>query len=288
MVALHDIQRRACREGWALPHFNISDLVTLKAIAAAAQAARAPVLIGTSEGEAGFVGYEQAVALVRSLREAYGLPFYLNADHHKSVAAAKRAIDAGYDSVHIDLSKLPLEENIAAAKEVVAYARAKSAAIAVEGEVGYLVTESSKVYREAVEVPPESLARVEDAVRFVRETGVDRLAPAVGTLHGIAANRPKIDDERIRAIRDGVGEVALVLHGGSGSTEQQFRDAIAAGIANVHINTDLRVAYVGALRTFLAANPDEVVPYKVLQPAVEAVQAVCASYLRLFGAAGRV
>jgi fructose-bisphosphate aldolase class II len=287
MVALHDIQRRARLEGWALPHFNISDLVTFKGIVAAARAAGAPVLIGTSEGEAGFVGYHEAVALVRAAREAYELPFYLNADHHKSVAAAKRAIDAGYDSVHIDLSKLPLEENIAGTREVVAYARAKRSTIAVEGEVGYLVTESSQVYREVVEVPVESLARVDDAVRFVRATGVDRLAPAVGTLHGIAANRPKIDDERIRAIRDGIGEVALVLHGGSGATEQQFTAAIAAGIANVHINTDLRVAYVGALRATLAARPDDVVPYKVLQPAVEAVQAVCASYLRLFGAAGR-
>ena len=284
---LNDILGRALVEHWALPHFNISDLTMLRGLCNGARDCKSPLLIGTSEGEADFIGRRQAVALIAAFREEYGFPIYLNADHHRSLATAKAAIDAGYDSVHIDLSKLSLDENIATTREVVAYARAKNSTISVEGEVGYLVTESSKVYKDVVEVPVESLARVDDCARFVRETKVDRLAPAVGTLHGIAANVPKIDIDRIAAIRAALPVEAMVLHGGSGSTDADIVASVAAGITNVHVSTELRVAYTNAVRAYLTANPDESTPYKILHAGQAAIAIAAAEKIRLFGAENR-
>lgn len=285
---LKGILSQALAGHWAVPHFNISDIAMLKGLIEAAAETRAPIMIGTSEGESDFLGRRAVVALVKAIREELNLPIFINADHCHSVATAKAAIDAGYDSVHIDLSKLPLEENIAAAKEVVGYALAKSPMVHMEGEVGYLVTDSSQVYKQAITVPKESLAKVEEAVRFVKETSVDRLAPAVGTLHGIAANAPNIDLERIQAISKALGNTILVLHGGSGTPDEQIKKAIAAGIANVHFSTDIRLAYTAALRQSLADHPDETTPYKLLTPVVLAVKTKAIEKIKLLGAAGRL
>jgi fructose-bisphosphate aldolase, class II len=285
MMTLKEILLKAKNEKWALPHFNISDAVTLRGICEAAEELKSPLLIGTSEGEQKFIETKRAVTMISLFREEYGLPIFLNADHHRSVESAKEAIDAGYDSVHIDLSKVPISENLAGTKEIVNYANASGRDISVEGEVGYLVTESSKIYKEVVEVPEESLTKPAEAEAFVIETRVDRLAPAVGSLHGIAANAPKIDVPRIKAIREAVGEVTLVLHGGSGVTDEDVRAAIEAGINNVHVNTEIRVAYSGALRKFLKDNPDESTPYKIFAPVIEAVKRKAAEKIKLFGSA---
>lgn len=288
MVTLKEVLDQAVRERWAVPHFNIANLEMLKAITEACAERRSPVLIGTSESEREFIGLEQAVALIKSYRDEYGLPFYLNADHTKSVEAAMRAIDAGYDSIHIDLSKKPLEENIKETRAVVEYAKSKNPAISVEGEIGYLVTDSSKVYQSAVEVPPESLAKPEEAVRFVAETGVHRLAPAVGSIHGIALNEPHLDQGLIRKLRELLPSTALVLHGGSGVPHDQVRDAIAGGISNVHISTDLRVAFVETLRKELEAEREEYAPYKIMAPEIEEIKKIVALHIELFGSGGKV
>src|SRR3989338_11412503 len=122
---LKEILSQALAGRWAVPHFNISDMAMLKGLIEAAAETRAPIMIGTSEGESDFLGRRAAMALVKAIRKELGLSIFLNADHCHSLATAKAAIDAGYDSVHIDLSKLPLEENIAGTKQIVIYARAK-------------------------------------------------------------------------------------------------------------------------------------------------------------------
>ena len=132
MLTLKKIFTKARLERWAVPHFNISDAAMLKGLVLAAEEEKAPILIGTSEGESEFLGRRQAVAIVLSYRQEFDLPIFLNADHCHGVATAKAAIDAGYDSVHIDLSKFPLEENIAGTKEVVLYAQEKNPDISVE------------------------------------------------------------------------------------------------------------------------------------------------------------
>ncbi|MEK7643616.1 MAG: class II fructose-bisphosphate aldolase [Patescibacteria group bacterium] len=286
METVRQILDRANREHWAVPHFNISNLEMIKAIAEAAVERRSPALIGTSEGERDFVGLAEGVALVRAVRERYQIPLYINADHSYSVEKAKEAIDAGYDSVHIDLSKKPFEENIAGTREVVEYARTKNSEISIEGEIGYFVTDSSKVYDKEIEVPEESLAKPEEAERFVRETGVHRLAPVVGGIHGVAKNEGKLDIARIAAIKAKLSDTVLVLHGGSGDPAEDLKAAVAAGIANVHISTDLRVAYHAALQ--IEAAKDEIAPYRIFAPVIAAVKRVCIANMDLFGSSGKI
>ncbi len=272
-------------KGTALGHFNISNIEGLWAIFHAAKKLNLPVIVGLSEGERDFVGVKQAVALVKSIREEYQYPIYLNADHTYSVARVKEAIDAGFDSVIFDGAKLPLEENIAMAKECVAYARAAGREVLVEAEVGY-IGQSSKVLDEVPEgvgLDPSSLTSPEDAAHFVKETGVDLFAPAVGNIHGMlrATHDPRLDIERIGKIRAAAG-VPLVLHGGSGTVDEDFTNGIKAGIAIVHINTEMRVAFVNALKAYLAEHPDEVAPYKIMKEPVDAMEKVIEARLRLF------
>ena len=200
----------------------------------------------------------------------------------------KEAIDAGYDSVIFDGAQLPIEENIAITKQCVEYARKVSAEtgrdIIIEAELGYIGT-SSKVWDslpKGVELDPAFLTSPEDAKRIVSETGIDMFAPAVGNVHGIIkSGEPALNIEHIKAIKEAVG-VPLVLHGASGNSDEDIKKSIAAGISVVHINTEIRVAYTDALRKFLAENPDEVAPYKIMKNSVEAVEVVVEKKLRLF------
>jgi len=249
----------------------------------AAKKFNAPVMIGLSEGERKFVGLKQAVAMVKSFKEEYGLPVFLNPDHSHSVESAKDAFDAGFDSVHIDLSKLSFEKNIKGTKEVVDYVKSKNPEISVEGELGYLRGES-RIQKEVIKIKPEDLTKPEEAVEFADKTGIDRFAGAYGNSHGIFLEEPALDIERIRAVRKILPEkVAMVLHGGSGIPDEQIKEAIKAGIANIHINTEIRTAYTEALRKFLADNPEEATPYKILASAVEAVRKKVEEKLKLFG-----
>lgn len=284
---LNGFLKKAVKESWALGHFNISNLEQLRAILNAAQSAMAPIHIGTSEGERRFIGLKQAVYLIKAFREETGLPIFLNADHCKSVASAKEAADAGYESIHIDLSAASFEENIKGTKEIVEYAKSKNKNISVEGELGYLRGES-KIQKEIVKIKPEDLTKVEKAGEFVEKTGVDRLAPVIGNIHGIAANEPKLDIERIRKIHKALPEIALVLHGGSGIPDDQIKEAIKAGINNIHVNTEIRLAYSAALRRTLAQNPEETAPYKLFSETIKAVEEKVKEKLILFGSFNRL
>src|SRR3989338_5953144 len=269
MKILREYLIEAGNDGSAIGHFNISNFVQLKGIVSACLKTNSPVMIGTSEGEADFLGMKTARHLVDAMKEETGLPIFLNADHFHSFEKAKEAIDAGYDSVLIDLSRESYKKNLEETKKVVEYAHGVNPAISVEGELGYLVTESSKVYKESFEIPPESLTKPEEALKYVNETGVDRFAPAVGNLHGIAANEPKLDFELIKKIRAVLPlEVAMVLHGGSGIPDDQMREAVKLGFNNIHVSTEIRVAYVDALRKMLQAATDETTPYKIYKPEI--------------------
>ncbi|MEK7150599.1 MAG: class II fructose-bisphosphate aldolase [Patescibacteria group bacterium] len=287
MQTLKEILKRANDGHWAVPHFNISNLEMLKAIIEVAREKKSPVLVGLSEGERNFVGLPEIVALIQTIRKETGLPIYLNADHSGSVETARAAVDAGFDSVHIDLSKKPFEENIAGTREIVEYAKQKNPLISIEGEIGFFMTDSSKVYDKAVIIPTESLAKAEDAIRFVKETGVNRLAPVVGGIHGVSkSGADHLDLGRILEIHKNVPEAMLVLHGGSGDAPEDIKQAIANGIANIHISTDIRVAYLTALRE--AVKSDEYVPYKLMASVVIAMKKVISDAIDLFGSAGRV
>ena len=285
MENLNEWFKGALRERFAIGHFNVSNLEAVKGIVEAAKAVRAPVIIGVSEGEREFFGVPQIVAVVRAFREESGLPIFLNADHTKSFEKVKEAVDAGFDSVHFDGSELPYEKNVEATRRAVEYVRSTRPGISVEGELGYL-RGSSKV-QEVVEIKAEDMTDPDEAWDFVQRTGVDRLAPVFGNIHGIVTKQEeKLDIGRLKRIREKT-DAFLVLHGASGLSEEDIRAAIEAGIVKVHINTELRVAYRSTLEKTLKAMPKETTPYKYLEPEVESVAKVVEEKIRLFGSAGR-
>ncbi|TSC85213.1 MAG: Ketose-bisphosphate aldolase, class-II [Parcubacteria group bacterium Gr01-1014_17] len=269
----------------AIGHFNFSNLETLRAIVQSARAVGVPVIVGLSEGERSFVGLAQAVALVRSFRDEYGHPIFLNADHSYSFEKVKEAVDVGFDAVIVDGAGLPFAENAAMAKECVAYARASGRDVVVEGELGFIGKASQilKKIPDGVKISPEYLTAPEDAARFAQETGVDLFAPAVGNIHGMLEGGadPALDIARIRAIREAAG-VPLVLHGASGNSAEDIRAAIAAGVAVVHINTELRAAYRKGLVRGLEENQDELAPYKYLKEPMHSVVKVVEEKLKIF------
>lgn len=285
MKTLKECVKEAQDKKVAIGHFNISNLEGLWGVFHAAQALNVPVIIGVAEGERDFVGVRQAVALVKSLREEFDYPIFINADHTHSFDRVKEAIDAGFDSVIYDGADLSFEENVKITKQCVDYARSVGTGILIEGELGFIGA-SSKVLDEIPEgvgLDDKSLTDPMKAKEFVEKTGVDMLAPAVGNFHGMLRGGvdPKLNIERIKEIMDAAG-VPLVLHGGSGNSEDDFKQAIANGVSIVHINTEIRLAYKKGLMLGLSENPDEVAPYKYLKSAVKAVQEVVDKKLRLF------
>jgi fructose-bisphosphate aldolase class II len=285
MKSLQQILAEADQQKVAVGHFNISDLVAVKAVYSAAREVNVPVIVGVSEGERDFIGVHQIAGLVRGIREESGFPIYLNADHTHSIAKAREAAEAGFDSVVFDCSALPFEENVTTTRQAVAEMKAIHPSILVEGELGFIGSSSS--IHDKIPENMSPMTTPEQASEFVLRTGVDVLAPAVGNMHGMLKSMVKgetkkhVDAARIAAIKRATRK-PLTLHGGSGTEDEGFLDAIEAGITIVHINTELRVAWRHGLESALASKPDEVVPYKLLPDVVESVKQVVYSRLRLF------
>ena len=284
MHVLRDVLERAQTNGAAVGHFNVSDFVLLKAVFSSAQELKVPVIVGVSEGERAFVGTRQIAALVRSLREEFDYPIFLNADHTHSLEKAIEAAKAGFDSIVFDLSALPFEENVRKTKAAVEALKTINPVILVEGEIGDIGT-GSEIHDEAPDLS-RGLTSPEQAKQYVESTGIDILAPAVGNMHGMlesmvqGTTKKRLDIPRIAQIKSATG-VFMTLHGGSGTDDEDLRKAIAAGINIVHINTELRVAWRRGLEEGLAKHPQEVVPYKILPFAVDSVKQVTSSRLKL-------
>jgi len=300
MHSLREYIAQAQKDGKAVGHFNVSTLDGIWAVADAAQALGLPVIIGVSEGERDYVGVRAARAIVSSIRDERKQPIFLNADHTYSFERVKEAIDAGYDSVIFDGAKLPLDENIEVTKKCVAYAQAyaKNASSTpstlhptpsclIEGELGFIGS-SSKILDaipEGAVVGDKMMTKPEDAKRFVAVTGVDLLAPAIGNIHGVViGGDPALNPARAGEISLAVGGLPLVLHGASGNTADDIQKCIKAGIAIVHVNTELRIAYRGGLVKSLSDNHEEIAPYKYLKPAKLAMQKVVEEKLKIFNA----
>lgn len=267
-------------------HFNMSSLEYMWAIFHVAKKGKVPVIIGTSEKERDFMGVKQCVALVKSLREEFDHPVFLNADHTYSFEKVKEAVDAGYDAVIFDGVKLSLDENIEATKRAVDYAKSKNSDIIVEGELGFIGSSSTMydILPNTIHVTEDALTKPEEAERFVKETGVDLFAPAVGNMHGMLKNteNPALNIDRIKAIRESVG-IPLVLHGGSGISGHDFKRAILAGISVIHISTEIRVAFRHALVDALKNNPEELAPYRIMENPVFEMEKVIEANLKMFG-----
>jgi len=281
LEALNDANARR----QALGHFNISEITALNAIASVAREAQLSVIIGLSEGERKFFGMHQAVAVVRSIQDEFGVELFLNADHTHSLESAEEAAHAGFDMIVFDASERPYEENVSLTKKSVEAAKSINPRILVEGEIGFIGSGSQ--LHEVAQLATATLTTPEEARQFAEATRVDLLSPAVGTMHGMLPGmlrgeiRKHLDIERIAEVSRSTG-LYLTLHGGSGTADDDFVRAIDAGIRIIHVNTELRVAWRRGLETTLAADPKEVAPYALLAGAHSQVAEVVRDRLRLF------
>ena len=290
MQILRKILEQADTSGTAVGHFNVADSVTLNAVFEAAREVKVPVIVGVSEGERKFIGVPQVSAVVKRLREEYDFPIFLNADHTHSLANALEAAKAGFDWIVFDVSTLPFEENVRQTKAAVEALKSVRPDILVEGEIGDIGS-GSEIHDAAPDLK-KGLTSPAQAKQFVAETKIDTLAPAVGNMHGmlksmVAGDSKKhLDIERIREIKAAV-RMFMTLHGGSGTDDNDFREAIAAGMTVVHINTEVRLAWRRGLDEALAKEPNEIVPYKLLPPVADSVKQVVKARLELFSGGRR-
>lgn len=288
MQTLRQVLEQAEAKGVAIGHFNISDSIILKAVFNSARNLNVPVVVGASEGERKFAGDRQLFALVRSLRDEYGFPIFLNADHTHSLPSAIEAAKSGFDWIVFDLSALPFDENVRQTKAAVNELKGLRPDVLVEGEIGDIGS-GSEIHDAAPDLK-KGLTTPAQAKQFIEETRVDTLAPAVGNMHGMLKSmvagdaKKRLDIERIREIKAATG-IFMTLHGGSGTDDNDFRAAITAGITVVHINTEVRLAWRHGFDAAFANQPNEIVPYKILPQVVTSIQEVVADRLALFSGA---
>jgi len=283
------LMQRTRAQGFAVGAFNIDNQETLIAVCRAAQKLNAPVLVEVSHGEVEAIGLENIRDLVDNYRDEYGVEVYINLDHSPSVEACKRAIDAGYEFIHIDISQAnhdaPEEEIIAKTKEVVEYARFTGAL--VESEPHYFAG-GSNVHHEGIDYEEikKTFSTPEGAKSFVDATGIDTFAAAIGNLHGKYDVPKELDLELLGRIRS-VINCQISLHGGSGTPLHYFEDASKAGVSKININTDMRVTFRETLEKVLREHPDEYAIVKLMPEVYGAVQSVVEEKIHAFGSAGK-
>jgi tagatose 1,6-diphosphate aldolase GatY/KbaY len=245
-----EMLRTARRHGYAVPGFEPYNLEQIQAVIEAAVEERAPVLLQLWSEVMETWGTAPLVAIIRDAAGRAGVPIGIHLDHARSERLVYEAVDAGFSSVMFDGSALPLEENIMRTRAVVERAHAKR--VAVEAELGIIgQVEADPDPEEVARRVAKMLTDPQTAQRFVRETGVDILAPAVGTIHGCQLPFARLDIARIAAIADLTG-VPLALHGGSGAGEEPIRSAVAAGIAKINIDTEVRTQTIASLKAEVA------------------------------------
>jgi ketose-bisphosphate aldolase len=249
--------KKAQKQGWAIGQFNFSTIEVLEAIVKAAIKTKSPVILGTSEGESNFFGLEQAVILRDYFRKKFNIPIFLNLDHCSNLRYIEKAIKSNYDAIHFDGSKLPVKENIELLKKIRKIAGPR---VVLEGELGIIGGVSGLHKNQAKAGKMTDVLAVKD---FVKQSRIDSLAVAVGTIHGIYLNEPGIDFERLKKIRQKTNAF-LVLHAGSGVAENQIKKAIKSGITKININTELRIIWKKGLEKAFKNNSQEIKPYSCL------------------------
>ena len=277
MISSKEILIKARDNNYAVAAFNIHNLETLKAVIKAASDMRAPLILQTTPGTVKHAGLKYLVAMADAASQETGLPIALHLDHSEDLDLLKECADGGYTSVMYDGSKLPFEQNIAGTKEAVEYAHARG--VQVEAELGRLGGREENINVTDYEA---SLTDPASATEFIEKTGIDSLAVAIGTAHGLYKGTPKLDYERLKEIKRMV-DVPLVLHGASDVPDEMIEKAVSCGINKINIATDLKIAFANALRRYLVENPDENDPRKYFSPAMDAVVEVAKHKIGIAG-----
>ncbi len=283
------LMQRARTQHFAVGAFNIDDQETLRAVAAAAKNLNAPVLVEVSKDEVEAMGIENLRDLVDNYREELGIEMYINLDHSPTVESCKRAIDVGYEFIHIDISQADHDASdetiIAATKEVVEYAKFTGAI--VESEPHYFGG-SSNLHTEEIDYEEikKTFSTPNGAAKFVDETGIDTFAAAVGNLHGKYPVPKQLDLDLLQQIRNAI-DCNISLHGGSGTPLHYFEEAAQIGVSKININSDMRIAYRETLEKVLKENPDQYAVVKLMGEVRDAVQKVVESKIAAFGSTGK-
>jgi fructose-bisphosphate aldolase class II len=277
LVSMNEFLPKAKANRFAVGQFNMNNLEFAQAIVEAAMEENSPFIYGISEGALKYMGYEFTVAMAEAAAKKSGLPIALHLDHGSSFEVAMKCIRAGFSSVMFDGSHYPFEENIRLTKEVVKAAHAMG--VSVEGELGTIGGVEDDL---SVDEKDATLAKPEEAIRFYEETGVDCLAIAVGTAHGMYAGDPDIKFDIIEAVTKAI-PVPIVLHGGSGVPDDMIRRAILAGAGKINVNTENQVACTATIREVLGKDAKVFDPRKYMGPARDAMVEVVRSKIKLFG-----
>lgn len=283
------LYQRTRAQHFAVGAFNIDNQETLIAVARAAQKLNAPVLVEVSDGEVKALGLDNIRDMVDNYKEEYGVEMYINLDHSPTVEDCKRAIDAGFEFIHIDISQAnhdaSTEEIIEKTKEVVEYAKFTGAL--VESEPHYFGG-SSNLHTETIDYEEikKTFSTPEDSRAFVEATGIDTYAAAIGNLHGKYPVPKELDLELLQRVRDAI-PCQISLHGGSGTPLHYFEEAARIGVSKININSDMRYVFRKTLEKVLAENPDEYAVVKLMPQVYGAVQAVVEEKINGFGSAGK-
>lgn len=277
LVSMKEMLIKAREGHYAVGQFNINNLEWTEAILDEAQALNTPVILGVSEGAAKYMGGWLVVsAMVKAYIKSKNItvPVALHVDHGSSFEVVKAAIDAGFSSVMIDASHFPFEENIEITKKVVEYAHAKG--ISVEAELGRVGGQEDHVVAETMYADPEE-CRV-----LVEKTGIDCLAPALGSVHGPYHGEPKLGFDEMDYINK-LLKMPLVLHGGSGIPDEQLRKAIDRGTAKINVNTESQQAWTAIVREVLEKDKNVYDPRKIIGPGKEGIKNVVRAKCEVFG-----
>ena len=276
LVSVAHLLQEADREGYAIGAFNTNNMEIVQAIVEAAEAEQAPVILQASQGAISYAGLDYITGLVSIAASRATVPIALHLDHGTSFAQVVQCIRSGFSSVMYDGSKLPLEENIAMTLKVLEIARPVGVSVEAElGKIGGTEDDITVDEHEALFTHPE------EAKYFVKQTGVDSLAVAIGTAHGQYKGEPRLDLPRLEKIRALTG-VPIVLHGSSGVPDETIKEAIRLGVRKVNIDTNIRETFVGAMRREIENNPQEIDPRKILGPARKAIVEIIREKIRLF------
>jgi len=267
--------------GYAVGAFNVENMEMVQAVMEAAEELKAPVIMQTTPGTVRYAGLDYFYANVRAAAERASVPIVLHLDHGSSFELAMQAFRAGYTSIMIDGSRKSFEENVILSKAVADACHRYD--VTVEAELGKLVGIEDDL---VVDEKDSLYTNPKDAVRFIEATGIDSLAVAIGTAHGLYKGRPKLDFERLQEIRQAV-DIPLVLHGASDVPDELVQQAIRLGICKVNIATDLKIPFSGAIKASFQEHPEASDPRKYLNPAKEAMQAVVRHKIAVCGSAGK-
>lgn len=282
IISSNNMLKKAQREQYAIPAFNIHNLETMQVIVETVAEYQSPVILAGTPGTYSYAGTENIIQIANELSKKHHVPLAVHLDHHEEFSDIANKINAGVRSVMIDGSHLPFDENITLVKQVVEYAHRYD--VSVEAELGRLGGVEDDLIVDSKDALYTNPAQ---AIEFVKKTNIDSLAIAIGTAHGLYKSEPKLDFERLSEIRS-VIDIPLVLHGASGVPDKDVRECIQRGICKVNIATELKIAFSDALKQYLLTHPDTNDPRNYMKPAKAAMKEIVEKIITTCGCAGKL